>query len=52
MVIVLRFAASNPADDGGFLRAIIRNTTSFLEEVKPSVPCRKILRNVKNPAEY
>jgi hypothetical protein len=33
-----------------FLRAIkIRSTTSFGEEVKPSAPCRKILRHVKNP---
>jgi hypothetical protein len=33
-----------------FLRAIkIRSTTSFGGEVKPSIPCRKILRHVKGP---
>jgi hypothetical protein len=31
----------------GFLRAIIRGRTSFGGEVKPSAPCRKILRYVK-----
>jgi hypothetical protein len=37
-----RFAGSNPADDGGFLRVIkIRRTTSFGGEVKLSVPCRR-----------
>jgi hypothetical protein len=37
-----------------FLRAInIIKTTSFGGEVKPSVPCRKILRYAKkNPREY
>jgi hypothetical protein len=40
----------NPGRDDGFLRAIkIRSTTSFGGEVKPSVPCRKILRHVKHP---
>jgi hypothetical protein len=34
------------------LRAIrILSMTSFGEEVKPSAPCRKILRHVKNPFE-
>jgi hypothetical protein len=43
-----KFASSNPAEDDAFLRAIkIRSTTSFGEEMKPSVPCRKILRHVK-----
>jgi hypothetical protein len=33
-----------------FLRAIIiRSTPSFGWEVKPEVPCRKILRHVKVP---
>jgi hypothetical protein len=31
------------------LRAIIRSTNSFGGEIKPSAPCRKILRHVKNP---
>jgi hypothetical protein len=47
-----RFAVSNPPEDDGFLSAIkICSTTYFGEEVKPSVPCRKISRNVKNPFE-
>jgi hypothetical protein len=34
----------------GFLRAIkIRSTPSFGREVKPEVPCRKILRHVIDP---
>jgi hypothetical protein len=37
----------------GFLRAIkIRRTPSFGCEVKPEVPCRKILRHVKDPLTY
>jgi hypothetical protein len=33
----------------GFLRAIkIRSTPSFGWEVKPEVPCRKVLRHVKD----
>jgi hypothetical protein len=48
-----RFAGSNPAEDNGFLRVIkIRSTTSFVGELKLSVPCRKILRHVKEPCEY
>jgi hypothetical protein len=30
----------------------IRNTPSFGWEVKPEVPCRKILRHVENPLTY
>jgi hypothetical protein len=42
-----RFVGSNSAEDDGFLRVIkIRSTTSFGGEVKPSTPCRKILRHV------
>jgi hypothetical protein len=42
--------ASNPAEDDGFLMAIkIHSTISFGGEVKPSVPCHKILRHVKDP---
>jgi hypothetical protein len=45
-----RFAGSNPAEDDGFLRSIkIHSTPSFGGEVKPSVPCRKILQHVKEP---
>jgi hypothetical protein len=48
-----RFRDSNPAEDDGFLRAItIRSITSLGGEVKPSVPCRKILRHVKEPYRY
>jgi hypothetical protein len=37
----------------GFLRAIkIHSTTSFEWEVEPEVPCRKILRHVKDPLTY
>jgi hypothetical protein len=47
-----RFAGSNLAEDDGFLKAIkFRSTTSFGEEVKPSVPC-KSLRHVEEPYEY
>jgi hypothetical protein len=43
-----RFAGSNPAEDGGFFRAVnIRSTTSFGEEEKLPA-CRKILRHVKD----
>jgi hypothetical protein len=42
-----KVAGSNPAK--GFLRAIkIRSTPSFEWEVKSEVPCRKILRHVKD----
>jgi hypothetical protein len=38
-----------PGEGDGFLRAIkIRSTPSFGWEVKPEVPCRKILRRVKD----
>jgi hypothetical protein len=48
-----RFACSDPVDDEGFLRETkIRNMTSFAGEVKPSAPCRKILRHVKEPSQY
>jgi hypothetical protein len=37
-----------PGQGDGLLRAIkIRSTPSFGWEVKPEVPCRKILRHVK-----
>jgi hypothetical protein len=37
----------------GFLRAIkIHSTPSFGWEVKPEVPCRKILQHVKDPLRY
>jgi hypothetical protein len=45
-----RFVASNPAEDDGFLMAIIlHNTTSFRGQVKLSVPHHKILWHVKDP---
>jgi hypothetical protein len=38
-----------PGQRDGFLRAIkIRSTPSFGWEIKPEVPCRKILRYVKD----
>jgi hypothetical protein len=47
-----RFESSNPAeDDGSFKGDNIRSMTSF-GEVKPSVPCPKILRHVKDLYEY
>jgi hypothetical protein len=42
-----------PGRGNGFLRAIkIRSTPSFGWEVKPEVPCRKILRHFKDPWRY
>jgi hypothetical protein len=41
-----RFASSNAAEGDGFLRAI------KISSVKPSVPCREILRQVKKPYGY
>jgi hypothetical protein len=44
-----RIAGSNPAESDGLLRGIkIRCTLSFGGEVKPSVPCRKILLLIKS----
>jgi hypothetical protein len=52
MVIMLAIGSKGrgfkPGRDDEFLRTInIRSSTSFGEEVKPSAPCFKILRNVK-----
>jgi hypothetical protein len=48
-----RFAGSNSAENDGFLKAIkIHISTSFGEEVKPLVPSRKILWDVKNTYRY
>jgi hypothetical protein len=48
MVIVLvigpKVRGFKPAEGDGFLSA-----TSFGVEVKPSVPCRDILRQIKDP---
>jgi hypothetical protein len=42
-----------PDQGDGFLRAIkIRRTSSSRKEVKPEVPCRKILRHVKNLLKF
>jgi hypothetical protein len=39
-----------PAEGGGFLRAVkICSTTSSRGKIKPAIPCRKILRHVKDP---
>jgi hypothetical protein len=49
----VRFMDSNPGKDSGFLRVMkIHSMTSFRGEVKPSVPCGKILRHDKEPYEY
>jgi hypothetical protein len=48
-----KFRGLNPVEDDRSLRQkknLIK--TSFRGEVKPSVPCRKILRHVKEPYEY
>jgi hypothetical protein len=38
-----------PGQGDGFLRTIkIRSTSSFGWEVKPEIPCRRILRHVKD----
>jgi hypothetical protein len=48
-----RFAGSNPGDEDGFLRAIkILSKTSFGGDARPSPPCRRILRHVKDPYTY
>jgi hypothetical protein len=39
-----RFTGSNPAEDDGFFRS----TTSFGEEVKPSVPCCRFTAYKRN----
>jgi hypothetical protein len=45
----LEFAGSHPVEDNGFLMVMkVRGKTSFEGEVKPSAPCRKILRQVKD----
>jgi hypothetical protein len=42
-----------PGRGDGFLRVIkIRSTPSFGWEQMPEVPCRKILRHVKDPLRY
>jgi hypothetical protein len=44
-----RIVGLNPTDDHRFLRAIkIHSTTFFRGEAKESIPCCKILRQVKN----
>jgi hypothetical protein len=41
---------SVPAENDGFLRVInIHSMPSFRREVKPSIPCHKILQHVKKP---
>jgi hypothetical protein len=48
-----RFAASNPAEDDGFLRAIqIRSEPSFGGEVMPSAHVVRFYGVLKIPAEY
>jgi hypothetical protein len=42
-----------PGRDNGFLRAIkILSIPSLGWEIIPEIPCRKILRHVKNPLRY
>jgi hypothetical protein len=47
-----RFAGSNPAEGDVFLRAIKSVAPLTSEGVKPSLPCRKILRHVKELCNY
>jgi hypothetical protein len=50
-IIALRVSLPGRGDE--FLKAIkIRSTSSFGWEVKPKVPCREILRHVKDPLTY
>jgi hypothetical protein len=50
MLLDPEFSGSDPTESDGFLRVtIIRSTTYFGGEIKPSAPFRKILRNVKDP---
>jgi hypothetical protein len=42
-----------PGRSDGFLRVIkIRSTPSFGWEVKPEIPCRKVLRHVADPLRH
>jgi hypothetical protein len=53
LVIRPKIRGFKPGKDDGFLRALkFRHTTSFGWEIKLSVPCRKVLRHVKEPYEY
>jgi hypothetical protein len=53
LVIETKGNGFKPGRSDGFLRAIkIRSTPSFRWEVKPEVPCRKLLRHVKDPMTY
>jgi hypothetical protein len=58
--VVVNVLATGPKGRGfktgrgdGFLRTIkICSTSSFGWEVKPEVPCSKILRHIKDPLRY
>jgi hypothetical protein len=48
-----RFVGSNPVEDDEIFKGHkIRSTISFETEVKPSAPCRKLLRHVKEQHKY
>jgi hypothetical protein len=50
VVLDPKFVGSDLAKDNGFLTVIkIHSMTAFLGEVKPAVPCCKILWHVKDP---
>jgi hypothetical protein len=50
LATVTKVCGFEPGQGNGYLRAIkIFSTLSFGWEVKPEVPCRKILQYVKNP---
>jgi hypothetical protein len=52
LAIVSKFLAFKPDRDNGFLRAIkVHSTPSFGGEVKPPVPCCKILGRGRNYCE-
>jgi hypothetical protein len=53
LATVPKVGGFKPGQGDGFLRAIkIRCTPSFGWEVKPEVPCRRILRHVEDPLTY
>jgi hypothetical protein len=53
LVIGPKVRGLKPVESDWFLMAIkIRSMTSFGGEVKPSAPCRKDLRHIKDPLRY
>jgi hypothetical protein len=51
--VIPKIRVFEPGRGRWYLRAIhIRSTTAFEVEVKPSVPCHKVLKHVEEPCEY